>query len=163
MNLAPRRSTRMQPNESRILIIAHRAAEDAALLRAVAERAAGTPAYFTLLVPAVAHGLHRVVDPEDQSCAEAEATLEAVIPALSRAAGGPITGMIGSHDPFAAALDALNSGAYDEVIVSGRTGRLSRWLRLDLPRRIAALGIPVVAVESDGGRRPPAAVLGAAA
>ncbi len=153
----------MQADESRILIIAHRAAEDAALLRAVAQRAAASPADFTLLVPAVAHGLHRVVDPEDQCCAEAEATLEAVIPALSRAAGAPITGMIGSHDPFAAALDALNLGAYDEVIVSARTGRLSRWLRLDLPRRIAALGIPVVTVEGEGERRPRLATLRAAA
>ena len=118
---------------------------------------------FTLLVPAVAHGLHRVVDPEDQCCGEAEATLDAAIPVISEAAGGPISGMIGGHDPFAAAWDALNAGAYDEVIVSGRSSRLSRWLRVDLPRRIAGLGIPVTTVNwSEERRRGPAGIRAAA-
>jgi hypothetical protein len=136
----------MQADPRRVLIVAHRPAEDPALLRAVTKRAGESPAHFTLLVPALAHGLHRVVDPEDQCCAEAEATLWEAIPTLSEAAGAPITGMIGSHDPFAAAWDALNAGAYDEVIVSMRPNRLSRWLRMDLPRKISALGFPVIAV-----------------
>ena len=136
----------MQADPRRILIVAHRADDDLALLDAVAARASESSAAFTLLVPAVAHGLHRVVDPEDQCCAEAEAMLEAAIPVLSEAAGTPISGMIGGHDPFAAAWDALNAGAYDEVIVSARPSRLSRWLRIDLPRKIAALGIPVMTV-----------------
>ena len=153
----------MQADSRRILIIAHRAADDLALLSVVAKRAGESPAIFTLLVPAVAHGLHRVIDPEDQCCADAEATLEAAMPALSEAAGAPITGMIGSHDPFAAALDALNAGAYDEVIVSTRPARLSRWLRLDLPRKIASLGIPVITVESGGKRAFSTARLRAAA
>jgi hypothetical protein len=140
----------MQPAPRRVLIVAHRPADDPALLDAVAERASESPAAFMLLVPAVAHGLHRVVDPEDHCCAEAEAILEEAIPVLSEAAGAPISGMIGGHDPFAAAWDALNAGAYDEVIVSTRTSRLSRWLRIDLPRRIAALGVPVITVGDNG-------------
>ena len=142
----------MQADSRRVLIVANRAADDLALLSAVAERASESPADFTLLVPAVAHGLHRVVDPEDQSCAEAEATLWAAIPALSGAAGAPITGMIGSHDPFAAAWDALNAGAYDEVMISTQPGRLARWLRIDLPRRIAGLGVPVITVDGSQER-----------
>lgn len=136
----------MTVDPRRILVVTHQDARDQALLRAVAERATGSPAEFTLLVPAVAHGLHRVVDPEDQSCSEAEATLDAAIPAVSEAAGAPVTGMIGGHDAFAAVWDALNAGAYDEVIVAARPSPLSRWLRIDLPRRIAALGVAVTAV-----------------
>jgi hypothetical protein len=71
--------------------------------------------------------------------------------------------MIGGHDPFAAAWDALNAGAYDEVIVSARSGRLSRWLRIDLPRRIAALGIPVITVNGSRERGRSATGLRAAA
>jgi len=153
----------MQADERRVLIIAHRAADDPALIGAVAARANGSAAEFTLLVPALAHGLHRVVDPEDQCPTEAEAILDAALPALSQAAGAPITGMIGSHDPFAAALDALGAGAYDEVIVATQPGRLSRFLRVDLPRRIAALGVPVITVGSAGRRGSPAVRLGAAA
>jgi len=32
------------------------------------------------------------------------------------------------------------------VIVSTQPSRLSRWLHIDLPRRIAALGVPVTTV-----------------
>lgn len=153
----------MQSDPRRVLIVAQLPTQDLALLDAVAKRAHASPSVFTLLVPAVAHGLHRVVDPEDQCCGEAEATLDAAIPVLSEAAGEPISGMIGGHDPFAAAWDALNAGAYDEVIVSGRSSRLSRWLRVDLPRRIAGLGIPVTTVNwSEERRRGPAGIRAAA-
>jgi hypothetical protein len=153
----------MQADPRRVLIVAHLPAEDLALKEAIAKRAHASPAVFTLLVPAVAHGLHRIVDPEDHCCEEAEATLDAAIPVLTEAAGKPIAGMIGGHDPFAAAWDALNAGAYDEVIVSGRSSRLSRWLRIDLPRKIAGLGIPVTTVNGRAERRRSPAGLAAAA
>ena len=157
------RSTSMQTDPRRVLIVAQLPTQDLALLDAVAKRAHASPSVFTLLVPAVAHGLHRIVDPEDQYCGDAEATLDAAIPVLSEAAGGSISGMIGGHDPFAAAWDALNAGAYDEVIVSGRSSRLSRWLRVDLPRKIAGLGIPVTTVNwSEERRRGPAGIRAAA-
>ena len=78
---------------------------------------------FAPVAPQLCPPSHRVVDPEDQCCAEAEATLAAALPALGEAAGAPIAGIIGGHDPFAAAWDALNAGAYDEVIVSIRPSR----------------------------------------
>jgi hypothetical protein len=140
-----------------ILIVAQRTARDPALLDVVADRASESPTEFTLLVPAVAHGLHRVVDPEDHCCTEATATLDAAIPALSEAAGTPVSGIIGAPDPFAAVLDALNTASYDEVVVSTRPGHLSRWLHVDLPHRIAALGVPVTtvaAVEPDRDAEP---------
>ena len=51
--------------QARVLVVAHKTAATPALLDAVRERAARGPARFTLLVPNAAHGLHRVVDPED--------------------------------------------------------------------------------------------------
>jgi hypothetical protein len=136
----------MAGEASRVLVVAHRTARDPSLVDAVAARAAKTPAEFTLLVPAVAHGLHRVVDPEDHCCEEAEGVLRGAIPVLSEAAGAPISGLIGSHDPYAAVWDALNDGGYDEVIVSTHPSRISRWLHIDLPHRIAALGVAVTHV-----------------
>jgi hypothetical protein len=153
----------MEAGPRRILIVAYRPTDDSALLDAVAQRVNESPAEFTLLVPAVAHGLHRVVDPEDQCCAEAEATLQAAIPVLSEAAGTPISGMVGGHDPFAAAWDELNAGTYDEVIVSERSNRLSRFLRIDLPRKIASLGVPVTTVQGGEERARSAAGLRAVA
>jgi len=148
----------MAGTASRVLVVAHRTARDPSLVDAVAERAASSPAAeFTLLVPAVAPGLHRIVDPEDHCCEEAEGVLRAALPVLSQAAGTTVSGRIGSHDPFAAVWDALNGGGYDEVIVSTHPGRVSRWLHLDLPHRIAALGVPVTHVTAAGERATVAA------
>jgi hypothetical protein len=136
----------MLADARRILIVVDRTAHDSSLANVVADRASESPTEFTVLVPAVAHGLHRLVDPEDQCCAEAQATLEGSLPALRAAAGESIVGTVGSHDSFAAVWDVLNTRSYEEVIVSTRTARLPRWLRIDLPRRIAALGVPVTTV-----------------
>ncbi|HEY6889649.1 MAG TPA: hypothetical protein VI300_17760, partial [Solirubrobacter sp.] len=40
---------------------------------------------------------------------------------------------------------------YDRVIVSTLPRRVSKWLRRDLPRRVAALGVPVDVVTPPGG------------
>ena len=135
---------------TRILVVANDSVLDRSLLSTVAHRAIKSPADFTLLIPAVAHGLHRVVDPEDYGSGEAEAALDAALPMMSMAAGGPVIGVVGGHDPFAAVWDALNFGAYDEVILATQSSRFLRWLRLDLARKIAALGVPVTAVAAGG-------------
>ena len=140
----------MNSQPTRILVVANDSELDRSLLSAVAHRAMRSPADFTLLIPAVAHGLHRVVDPEDYGSGEAEAALDAALPLVSMAAGAPVIGVVGGHDPFAAVWDALNFGAYDEVILATQRSRFLRWLRLDLARRIAALGVPVTAVAAGG-------------
>ena len=99
-------------------------------------------------MPRTPHGLHRVVDPEDHGHAEARATIEHARPLLAEAAGGPVLAIVGSHDPLAAVEDALNAGRHDEVIISTLPRRLSRWLHVDLPRKVAGLGLPVETVEA---------------
>lgn len=128
-----------------VLIVARLTASSVELADAVSRRAA-RPCNFTLLVPAEPHGLHRVVDPEDHGGLEAEQHLVAALPLLSRAAGSPVRGMVGSHNPLAAVQDALNLHGYDEVLLCTLPARLSRWLHIDLPRKIAALGVPLTAV-----------------
>jgi hypothetical protein len=131
---------------ARVLVVANRTAATPALLDAVRERAARGPCAFTLLVPRPAHGLHRVVDPEDQAADEAEATLELAIPVLEQAAGSPVAGMIGDPEPLAAIQDAVNMQGFDEIIISTLPKRVSRWLHLDLPHKAAGLGLPVTTV-----------------
>jgi hypothetical protein len=141
----------VEPSQpSRVLVVAHRTAATPALLDAVRERAARGPAAFTLLVPSPAHGLHRVVDPEDQGATEAEMVLELALPLLEEAAGAPVEGMVGSASPLEAVQDALNLRGFDEVILSTLPTRVSRWLHLDLPRKIAAEGVPVTVVTPKG-------------
>ena len=131
---------------ARVLVVANKTAATPALQDAVRERAAKGPCEFTLLVPNTAHGLHKVVDPEDQSQSEAETTLELALPLLEDAAGGPVDGMIGVPEPLAAVQDAVNLHGFDEIIISTLPTRVSKWLRLDLPHKVAGLGLPVTTV-----------------
>jgi hypothetical protein len=131
---------------TRVLIVANKTAATPALLDAVRERAAQGPCRFTLLVPAVAHGLQKVTDPEDSDRGEAEGVLELALPLLEEAAGGPVTGLVGDPTPLTAAMDAINAHGFDEVIVSTLPSHVSRWLHLDLPHKIGGLGLPVTTV-----------------
>jgi hypothetical protein len=138
------------PHSARVLVVANRTAATPALIDAVRQRASSGPASFTLLVPNAAHGLHKVVDPEDQDVSETQAALDLAIPLLEEAAGGPVEGMIGDPDPFNAIQDAVNMHGFDEIIISTLSPRVSRWLRMDLPRRATVLGLPVTTVTAKG-------------
>jgi hypothetical protein len=137
----------MEPSSpTRVLVVAHRTAATPALLDAVRERAARGPCTFALVVPNQAHGLHRVVDAEDQDADEAQAVLDRALPLLQDAAGAPVEGIIGDPEPLNAVQDAVNLHGFDEIIISTLPTHLSRWLRLDLPHKIGGLGLPVTTV-----------------
>ena len=136
----------MESSATRILVVANKTAATPALLDAVRERAARGPCEFTLLIPNATHGLHTVVDPEDQSQNEAEATIELALPLLEDAAGTPVDAMIGVPEPLAAIQDAINLHGFDELIISTLPSKVSKWLRLDLPHKAAGLGLPVTTV-----------------
>ncbi|MCU1678319.1 MAG: hypothetical protein JWM93_3077 [Frankiales bacterium] len=136
----------MESSRSRVLVVAHRTAATPALLDAVRERAARGPCAFTLLVPNAAHGLHRVIDAEDQDADEAIAVLELALPLLEEAAGAPVEGLIGDPEPLNAVQDAVNLHGFDEIIISTLPKRVSRWMRLDLPHKVGGLGLPVTTV-----------------
>jgi hypothetical protein len=131
---------------TRVLVVAHKTAATQPLLDAVRERAQRGPCVFTLLVPNPAHGLHKVVDPEDQDKDEAAAVIAHAVPLLEEAAGSPVQGIVGAPDPVVATHDAINLIGFDEVIVSTLPTKLSRWLKLDLPAKISGAGLPVTTV-----------------
>jgi hypothetical protein len=89
-----------------------------------------------------------LVDPEDVETTEADAVLELAVPLLEEAAGGPVEGMTGDHEPLAAIQDAVNLRGFEEIIISTLPARVSRWLRLDLPSKVRGLGLPVTHVEA---------------
>jgi hypothetical protein len=131
---------------ARVLILAHKTAATPGLIEAVRERASRGPCRFTLLVPRPAHGLHRLIDPEDQVDDEARSTLDNALPLLSDAAGSAVEGLLGDPAPLTAVEDAINLHGFDEIIVSTLPAHLSRWLKLDLPSKIGGLGLPVTTV-----------------
>ncbi len=133
---------------ARVVIVAHRTAATPGLLEAVRERAARGDARFHLVVPANPHGLHKVVDPQDDGRADAEQALQAALPKLTEAAGAEVTGEVGDPEPLAALQDAINLRGGDEIIISTLPSRISRWLRLDLVSKARGLGLPVTHVEA---------------
>ncbi len=138
----------MSASPARVLVVANRTAATPGLLDAVRERSARGAASFHLLVPATPRGLHRVVDPEVTGRAEAELNMHEALPLLAEAAGSEVAGHVGDANPLAAIQDALYEQRFDEIIVSTLPSRLSRWMRLDLPSKVRALGLPVLHVEA---------------
>lgn len=137
---------------ARVLVVANKTAATPAVIDAVRARAAEGPAAFTLLVPAAAHGLHQVMDPEDQDASEAEAVMALALPLLEEAAGSPVESLIGAPEPLAAVEDAVNVHGFDEIIISTLPTRVSRWMHLDLPSKVAGLGLPVTTVSAKGAQ-----------
>ncbi|HTQ67507.1 MAG TPA: hypothetical protein VMI13_02340 [Solirubrobacteraceae bacterium] len=145
---APGDEQRSSDRPSRVLVVAHRTAATPKLLAAVEARASRSPCVFTLLVP------RPYWDPDTE---EAAATLELAIPLLERASGRDVRGIIGATDPLAAVEEALDEASFDEVIISTLPSHVSRWLRRDLPHRVAQLGPPVTVVTAEASQRAPAA------
>jgi hypothetical protein len=131
---------------TRVLLVANRTATAEPLLEAVRQRASRGPATFHLVVPATPQGLHRVVDPEVAGRDDAQRRLELALPLLSEVAGHPVPGHVGDANPLAAVHDALNLRGFDEIILSTLPWRLSRWMKIDLPSKVRALGLPVLHV-----------------
>ena len=134
------------PEPANVLVVAHQTAATPGLLDAVRERAGRGPATFHLVVPQQAHGMHKVVDPQDAGVDEAQRVLEVALPKLSEAAGAEVTGSVGDAEPLMAIQDAVNLGDYDEIIVSTLPLGISRWLKLDLVSKARGLGLPVTHV-----------------
>src|SRR5687767_2727906 len=129
---------------AKILVVANRTVESPELEEALKERAAKGDAEFTVVVPS-AHGFAKAANP-DAGIAEAEGHVHNALQKF-RDDGLAVRGRLGDPDPVAAVQDAANADSYDELIVSTLPTHLSKWLRLDLPRKAAhATGLPVTHV-----------------
>ncbi len=140
----------------RILVVANRTADSPDLIGALRRRAASAPARFTLLVPAVPHGLSWAADMKagwPDAAARAPSGAERM-----RLAGLDLDGaIVGDPDPFAAVGDVLHAREFDEVVVSTLPRGLSRWLRLSLPgrlRRATELPITHLTAHPRAARKP---------
>lgn len=65
-------------------------------------------------------------------------------------AGARAGGTVCDADPLAAVKEAMAEHSYTEVIISTLPARLSRWLRMDLPSRVARVSsAPVTTIEAE--------------
>jgi nucleotide-binding universal stress UspA family protein len=142
-------------DQAHVLVVANRTAGSAELLEAMRERAEEGPARFHLVVPASPRGASWAFDMHSGHDA-AEHDLDGALERM-RALGLEVDGEVGDPDPVAAVSDSSHAGGYDEVIVSTLPKHLSKWLKLDVSRKIAhATGLPVKHVEAHSRNEAPA-------
>jgi hypothetical protein len=141
-------------SRQRVLVIANRTADSPDLIEALRRRLGEEGTSFTLLVPAVPHGLSWAADMKagwSAAITRAEAASQRM-----RASGIALDEVIvGDPDPFAAAGDVLHVGDFAEVIVSTLPRGISNWLKLGLAARLSrAFEIPVTQVSAHPRARP---------
>jgi hypothetical protein len=132
--------------KKRILIVADKTAESPDLIAALRRRGADAPTSFTLLVPAVPHGLAWAADMK-AGWTDAVARAERAAARINGEGLELEETIVGDPDPFAAVGDALHVREFDEVMVSVLPRGISRWLALGLPARLRrAVDLPVIQV-----------------
>ena len=138
-------------DRARVLVVANRTAESPELLTALLARAVRGPCEFTLLVPSTPHGLAWAANTQDEGNEEAEEHRKAFLDELREEGLEVAATKVGDPDPLAAICDECNFTEYDELIVSTLPLRISKWLRVDLPRKAeAATGLQVTHVVGSG-------------
>jgi hypothetical protein len=142
-------------SDAHVLVVAHKTAATPALLAAIRERAARGRAAFHLLVPNPHHANWRPSQLAHPVVTEGEQVLALALPLIEDAAAGcRVDGSVSPrHDPMDAIEEALQGDDFDEIILSTLPRGVSTWLHLDLPHRVAHLGLPLTTVVAHEGFR----------
>jgi hypothetical protein len=119
----------------RYLIVANQTLGGGALLTKLKSLADAGPASFHVLVPAT-HPKKQWTWTEGEAVAIANRRLERALDAF-RGLGAEVTGSVGVERPMDAIRDALRTHEIDEIVISTLPSGPSRWLRQDLPHRVA--------------------------
>ena len=116
--------------EFHVLVVANLTATSDELLSELRKRADRGACSFTLLMPRGGR------DPDEPLREAAKAMREAGLK--------KVTGRLGDPDPIVAVMEAWDPMEFDEIVVSTLPTGVSRWLGLDLPRRLEKLtAVPV--------------------
>jgi hypothetical protein len=129
--------------KSSVLVVANQTADSPELVEALRERTKRGEAEFTLLLPRLAG-----VD------TDARERLDAIVTAW-RDAGLEANGEVGDSDPVVAVKEIWDPGRFDEVLVSTLPTGASKWLQIDLPRRVERItGVTVEHVVGTAAEEP---------
>jgi hypothetical protein len=125
--------------EFSLLVVANVTAASDELIDCLRDRAEQGACRFTLVMPATG--------------AAARDRLDAALDRMRAAGLENVEGKVGDPDPVVAVMDMWDPMKFDEVIVSTLPTGSSRWLGLDLPRRLEKLtSVPVRHVVSQPAR-----------
>ena len=108
---------------TKLLVIANRTVDSEELLRVLRDRAAAGTIQVTLVAP------------DDTGRGQSARRLEHAVASLE-ADDIKVEGIVGHPDPIVAVQEVWDPRKFDEVIVATLPTDVSRWMALDLPRRI---------------------------
>jgi hypothetical protein len=111
--------------EFHVLVVANVTATSDELLTALKGREKQGDCRFTLVMPRSGDG--------------ATERLETALKTMRDAGLEKVHGNVGDPDPVVAAMEAWDPMTFDEIVVSTLPTGVSRWLGLDLPRRLEKL------------------------
>ncbi len=111
--------------EFHVLVVANLTATSEELLTALRQRANRGACRFTLVTP--------------RSGPESDALLADAVEAMRKAGLDRVEGKMGNSDPIVAVMDIWDPMKFDEIVVSTLPTGTSRWLGIDLPRRLERL------------------------
>lgn len=133
----------------RILVVANQTACGDELLAVITARLRERPCRFTLLVPATPPAEHATWT-EGDARALAKRRMAEALDRFREAGADVVEGVVGDANPARAIDDVLIEATQDEIILSTLPPGVSRWLKLDLPRRVEQRsGLPVTTVISE--------------
>jgi len=116
---------------TRVLVLANRTADSAELLEWLVARHRRTPIVVTLLAPAA----WEVQDPHGGT--ESACRRLRVARRQLQASGIDVSCVTGAADPMTAFEQEWARDQHDEIVVCTLPSHLSKWLRIDLPFRVA--------------------------
>jgi hypothetical protein len=124
---------------ARYLLVAHQTADSLELRSRVLDLVReDKAAEFVLLVPATPVGLLPAAGGEGRTAVQVARWRGARARTMLEEAGARVAAVrIGNYDPFVAVEEELHGSNYDAVVISTLPPGLSRWLRLNLPSKVA--------------------------
>jgi hypothetical protein len=132
----------------RYLVVANQTLGGGALIKKIRACLDEGPCRFHISVPATPRA-GQLTWTEGEATAIAQDRLDRAL-ARFRDIGAEADGEVGDKDPILAIGDALQDGQFDEIILSTLPQGISRWLKLDLPSRVAShFNIPVTHLVSE--------------
>jgi len=145
----------------RYLVVANQTLGGLALVTAIRQRLAEGPHSFYVVVPATPSAFLRWelhaqaaggdVVPDARGRRYAHRRLDAELSRL-RSIGAEADGEVGDVHPLQAIRDVLAREQFDEIIISTLPQGISRWLKIDLPDRVARrFKLPVTHIVGPAG------------
>ncbi len=138
----------------RVLLVANRTAAGSHVVAALRARAARGVCDVTLLVPASPAPGGWTWE-EGEALRDAKRRLKAAVSML-KSSGFAVRSVLGDFSAIEAIGDELRQHGYDEIVISTLPTSRSRWLKQNLPARVARkFDVPVTHIEASDDRKDP--------